>query len=129
MLAVAVLAGFVLTPTTARVATAIGTPTTAVTAHEVFATPPTITVLGNLDCPTTGVCYLASNPIVKTVDGGSTWSPLTLDANDVAGLRGIDCHSDRDCDGIDGANGLWHTVDGGLSWTRAQIPTLIAQDA
>jgi len=96
--------------------------------------------LSSLTCPSTQVCYLIAGTISgvrnaadRSIDGGMTWSPLTLPAGVLLDTS-FSCVSDAECmigahDGFGTAVGgsnvpqlLLTTKDGGATWTTQQVP-------
>lgn len=99
-----------------------------------------------IDCVSATICWLAGmdgagglqNPsVVKTTDGGTTWTTFTnlptftsSDPNGTYELDGISCVSAISCVAVGGLNEadgtatVITTTDGGATWTRSTDPTL-----
>jgi photosystem II stability/assembly factor-like uncharacterized protein len=61
--------------------------------------------------------------MVKTTDGGSTWSSLVVPTG-ASGLSGVACPTSTTCYAVgnDGADIIFATTDGGSSWTTQTAP-------
>jgi photosystem II stability/assembly factor-like uncharacterized protein len=75
-----------------------------------------------VSCPTDGDCWLmtGSAGVLHTLDGGTTWSAVTLPPG---GWEGVSCSSATDC-WVSGST-IAGTTDAGKTWTTAQLPTQV----
>ncbi len=106
-------------------------------------------VLSSVSCPTVSTCYASGSSIlgsegfnglpgmvVKTINGGSTWSVLQPAGKDTPELNGIACSSATQCvvsggsllNGLEGGSGVsgglgFTTTNGGASWNKSAFPS------
>ncbi|MCL4443123.1 MAG: IPT/TIG domain-containing protein [Actinobacteria bacterium] len=106
-------------------------------------------ILSSVSCPTISTCYASGTSIlgfqgfnglpgmvVKTVNGGSTWSVLEPAGKDTPELNGIACPSATQCvvsggsllNNLEGGGGTsgglgFTTTDGGAEWSRSTFPS------
>ncbi len=78
----------------------------------------------------TSLGYLAGRKqgegfVLKTVDGGISWNELYINAQ--FGLQDIFFHDADEGWAIGGAGGIWHTEDGGNTWSGSPFPEAISE--
>jgi photosystem II stability/assembly factor-like uncharacterized protein len=103
--------------------------------HTQGQTEQTLSLLNDIDCPSTTVCYVVgaysggTGAIFATQDGGADWSGQTVPSG-IATLIGITCFSTTDCyasgDTTSGGAAFLTTTDGGTKWATGNAPSKVS---
>jgi photosystem II stability/assembly factor-like uncharacterized protein len=71
------------------------------------------------------IAYLADNTLYKTIDGGQTWNAISQSSNNTYG-NALSIFFTSEKDGfVTSQYGIFHTVDGGYSWSREYGPSVM----
>ncbi len=75
-----------------------------------------------LECASSSVCYAdgRSGRLLKTHDGGNTWSTLTPDPL-LGDVESMDCQTESTCVAVESTGRIRITTNGGLSWGPVEV--------
>ncbi len=88
--------------------------------------PATNTVLNDVSCPSTTVCYAVGGSssaatVIATTNGGTTWTAQTVPSTDNVALNAITCTSTTVCftvgNAVSGTGEIVATTNGGANWS------------